>query len=55
MTHVEMMAEMLAARLESACAMELLAQVIGGFTRGGHKGNGGNGGGARGPKWAYSY
>ena len=31
MTHAEMMAEMLAAHRESACAMELLAQAIGGF------------------------
>ena len=36
MTHVEMMAEMLAARGESAHAMELLAQAIGGFAHGGH-------------------
>ena len=36
MTHAEMMAEMLAARRESARAMELLAQAIGGFARGGH-------------------
>ena len=50
MTHVEMMAEMVAARRESARAMELLAQAIGGFARGGHGGNGGNEGGAHGPK-----
>ena len=43
MTHVEMMAEMLAARRESARALEMLAQTIGGFARGGHGGNGGNG------------
>ena len=48
MTHAEMMVEMLAARRESARAMELLAQAIGGFACGGHRGNGGNGGGARG-------
>ena len=47
MTHAEMMAEILAARHESARAMELLAQAIGGFAHGGHGGNGGNGGGAR--------
>ena len=45
MTHAEMMAEMLAARHESAHALEMLAQVIGGFARRGHRGNGGNGGG----------
>ena len=55
MTHAEMMAEMLAARHESACAMELLAQAICGFARGGHRGNGENGGGARGPKRPCSY
>ena len=55
MTHAEMMAEMMAARRESARAMELLAQAIDGFTRGGHGGNGGNGGGARGPEGPCSY
>ena len=55
MTHAEMMAELLAAHRESAHAMELLAQAIGGFTRGGHGGNGGNGGAARGPKGLCSY
>ena len=50
MTHAEVMAEMLAAHRESARAMELLAQAIGGFARGGHGGNGGNGGGARCPE-----
>ena len=44
MTHVEMMAEMLAARHESARALEMLAQAIGDFARGGPGGNGGNGG-----------
>ena len=43
MTHAEMMAEMLAARRELARAIELLAQAIGGFARGGHGDNGGNG------------
>ena len=38
MTHAEMMAEMLVARRESDRAMELLAQAIGGFARGGHGG-----------------
>ena len=55
MTHAEMMAELMAARLESALAMELLAQAIGGFARGGHGGNGGNGGGAHGPEGPCSY
>ena len=55
MTHVEMMAEMLAARRESARALEMLAQAIGGFARGGHGGNGGNGGDAHSPKGPCSY
>ena len=55
MTYAEMMAEMLAARRESARALEMLAQAIGGFARGGPGGNGGNGGGARGPKRPCSY
>ena len=55
MTHAEMMAEMLAARHESAHALEMLAQVIGGFTCGGLGGNGGNQGGARSPEGPYSY
>ena len=38
MTHAKMMAEMLAAHRESAHAMELLAQSIGGFTHGGQIG-----------------
>jgi len=50
-----MMAEMLAAHRESARAMELLAQAIVGFARGGHGGNGGNGGGAVGPDGPCSY
>ena len=48
-------AEMLATCRESACAMELLAQAICGFARGGHRGNGENGGGARGPEGPYFY
>ena len=55
MTHAEMMAEMLATRRELARALEMLAQAIGGFTRGGPGGNGGNRGGAYGPKRPYSY
>ena len=35
MIHAEMMAEMLAAWRELACALEILAQVISGFARGG--------------------
>ena len=48
MTHAEMMAKMLATRRKSACPLEMLAQAIGGFARGGHIGNGGNRGGAHG-------
>ena len=55
MTHEEMMAEMLAARRESACALEMLAQAIGGFARGGPGGNGMNGGGACAPLKPCSY
>ena len=51
MTH----AEMLAAHRESAHAMELLAQAIGGFACGGHEGNGGNGGCGHGPEGPCSY
>ena len=43
-------AEMMAARRELARVLEMLAQAIGGFSRGGPGGNGGNGGSARGPK-----
>ena len=50
MTHAEMMAELLAARRESACAMEIMAQAVAGFARRGHRGNGGNGGGAHRPE-----
>ena len=55
MTYAEMMARMLAARRESARALEMLAQAIGGFARGGLGGNGGNGGGAHSPKRPCSY
>ena len=55
MTYAEMMAEMLAARRESARALVILAQAIGGFACGDPGGNGGNGGGACGPERPYSY
>ena len=55
MTYVEMMAEMLVARRESAQALEMLAQAIGGFARGGPDGNGGNEGGACAPVGPCSY
>jgi hypothetical protein len=45
----------LGARRESARAMELLAQAINGFARGGHGVNGGNKGGACGPEGPFSY
>ena len=55
MTHTEMMAELMAARRESAHSMELMAQAVAGFARGGHGGNGGNRGGARGAEGPCSY
>ena len=55
MTHTEMMAELMAARRESARAMELMAQAVAGFARGGHMGNGGNEGGAHHPEGPSSY
>ena len=55
MTHTEMMAEMLAARCESARALEMMEQAIGGFARGGPSGNGGNGGSACGLERPCSY
>ena len=55
MTHAEMMAELMAARRESARAMELMAQAVAGFARGGHMGNGGNEGGAHHPEGPSSY
>ena len=55
MTHAEMIAELMAARRESAHAMELMGQVVAGFARGGHGGNGRNGGGARHPEGPSSY
>ncbi|XP_066354461.1 uncharacterized protein [Miscanthus floridulus] len=53
--HAKMMAEMLATRRESARALEMLAQAIGGFARGGPDGNGGNGGCAYAATGPYSY
>ena len=55
MTHAEMMAELLAARRELACAMDIMAQAVAGLARGGHGGNGGNRGGARHPEGPSSY
>jgi hypothetical protein len=55
MTPVEMMAEMLATRRETARALELMAQAVGGLARGGLGGNDGNGGGARCLERPYSY
>ena len=55
MIHARMMAEMLAAHRELARGLEMLAQAIGGFARGGPGGNGGNGGGAYSPKRPCSY
>jgi hypothetical protein len=49
------MAEMLAARQETARALEMMAQALGGFTRGGHGGNDENGGGAHGLERPCSY
>ena len=55
MTHAEMMVMMLVTHRESSRALEMLAQAIGDFTRGGSSDNGENGGGAHGPKRPYSY
>jgi hypothetical protein len=55
MTPVEMMAEVLATRRETARALEFMAQAIDGLTHGGPGGNGENGGGARGLKMPCSY
>jgi hypothetical protein len=55
MTQAEMMAEMLSTHHETARALELMAQAIGGLARGGPGGNSGNGGGARGLERPYSY
>ena len=40
MTHTEMMVELMVAHRESTRAMELMAQAVVGFARGGHGGNG---------------
>ena len=57
MTPTEIMAELLAARQESAAArqetaraMEIMAQAVAGLARGGLEGNDGNGGGAYRPE-----
>jgi hypothetical protein len=55
MTQAEMMAELLASCRETARALELMAQAVGGLARGGPGGNGGNEGGARGLERPYSY
>jgi hypothetical protein len=55
MTLAEMMAEMLATHRETACALKLMVQAVGGLARGDPGGNGGNGGGAHGLERPYSY
>ena len=62
MTPIEIMAELLAARQESAAtrqetarAMEIMAQAVASLARGGHGGHGGNEGGARRPGGPPSY
>jgi hypothetical protein len=55
MSPAEMMAEMLATRQETARVLQMMAQALGGFARGGHGGNGRNGGAARGLERPYSY
>jgi hypothetical protein len=55
MTQATMMAEMLATHHETARALELMAQAVGGLARGGPSGNGGNRGGAHGLERPYSY
>ena len=55
MTPIEIMAELLAARRESARAMDIMAQAVAGLTRGGPGGNGENGGGAHRPEGPSSY
>ena len=55
MTHAKMMAKLLAAHRELARALEIMAQAVTGFARGGHGGNGGNRGGARRPEGPSSY
>jgi hypothetical protein len=55
MTQAEVLAELLASRCETARALELMAQAVGGLARGGPGGNGGDGGGARGLERPCSY
>ena len=62
MTPAEIMAELLAARRESAIArqetaraMEIMAQAAAGLAHGGHRGHGGNEGGAHRPGRPSSY
>ena len=55
MTYAEMMAEILAAHRESAHALEMPAQAIGGFVHKGPGGNGRNRGGAHSPERPCSY
>jgi hypothetical protein len=55
MTQAKMMVEMLATRHETARALELMAQAVGGLARGGPGGNGGNRGGAHGLERPCSY
>ena len=50
MTPTEMMAELMAARRETARAMDIMAQAVAGLACGGHGGNDGNGGGAHHPE-----
>ena len=49
------MVELLATRRESARAMEIMAQVVAGFARGGHGGNCGKRGGVHRPEGLSSY
>jgi hypothetical protein len=55
MTQAEMMVELLASCRETARALELMAQAVGGLAGGGPGGNGGNGGGAHGLERPCSY
>jgi hypothetical protein len=55
MTQAELMAEVLAACRETARALEMMAQAIGGLARGGPGGNGGNEGGGCGLERPCSY
>jgi hypothetical protein len=55
MTQAEMMAKLLASCRETARALELMAQAVGGLARGDPSGNSGNGGGAHGLERPCSY